>query len=77
MGFTVFIDLSYILLDSLRDAQFHMNGIALNIRNMGFTLIIDGYCLKYIEYSAKENSLILETPSVSLLDLVDESYPSG
>jgi len=76
MGFMDFLDLSYILLNSLRNVKFRMKGIALSISNEGFTLIIDGYCLKYIEYNSKENTLKLESPPVSLIDLIDELHPS-
>lgn len=77
MGFKNFLDLSYILLNSFGNTQLRMNGIVLNINNDGFTLIMDGYCLKYIEYNSKENTLKLESLPASLIDLGDESYPSG
>lgn len=74
--FIDFIDLNYIILNSLRNSRLLMNGIVLNINDDGFTLIISGFCLKYIEYSSRENSLKLVSPPISLIDLIDEFYSS-
>jgi len=76
VGLMDFLDLSYILLNSLRFFRSSMDGAVMNMNNRGLILILEGRVLKYTEFNLQKGSLKLVFLSVSKPELKGRLYSS-